>query len=84
LPGGLIASITLATTPEQDQQILAFVRQRTDDPRRYFLGGRNCGNFVQDALQSAGIDPIGFDVVIPQSLFDALQKSPLVVILPPY
>jgi hypothetical protein len=39
---------------------------------------------VQDALQSAGIDPIGFDVVIPQSLFDALQKSPLVVILPPY
>ncbi len=82
--GDLIDSITLATTPEEDRKVLDVINQWKAKPPSYIFGLRDCGSFVQAALQAAGIDPIGREVGLPWSVFGAIKRSPLVVTLPPY
>jgi hypothetical protein len=43
------------TTPEQDQAIIDFITRRIMNPADYTLGGRNCANFVSQALAAAGL-----------------------------
>jgi hypothetical protein len=49
-----------------------FINARTANPGFYALSGRHCGDFVQDALRAAGIDPFE-DVLSPDSFFKGLQ-----------
>jgi hypothetical protein len=50
-----------------------YINQRMRDPGRYnILSGRNCGNFVIEALRAGGIDPIP-DVASPRSVYEALK-----------
>jgi hypothetical protein len=67
-----LESITIKTTPEQDQAVQDFINARTANPGLYALSGRHCGTFVQDALRAAGIDPFP-NVVSPKSVFEALR-----------
>jgi RHS repeat-associated protein len=46
--------IVIHTSPDQDQAILRFIKNRTEHPGLYFLYGRNCATFAEDALRSAG------------------------------
>jgi RHS repeat-associated protein len=63
----------ITTTPAQDEQIRLFIAERTRNPGRYLLFGRNCGMFVQDALAAAGITP--FDRVAgPGSVYRFLKE----------
>jgi RHS repeat-associated protein len=71
-PGGLVDSITLVTTPEQDRAIQEFINSRTAEPGYYILSGRHCGTFVQDALRAGGIDPFE-PVASPLSVFMTLK-----------
>jgi RHS repeat-associated protein len=67
-----LESITIKTTPEQDRAVQDFINARTANPGFYALSGRHCGDFVQDALRAAGIDPFE-DVLSPDSFFKGLQ-----------
>ena len=69
-----IETFRIPTRPEQDACLTKFVGLRTADPGDYILGGRACGEFVRDALQSCGVkgvDPGGF--VAPFGLADRLR-----------
>jgi RHS repeat-associated protein len=69
-----IETFRIPTSLEQDTCLMNFIGQRTADPGLYILGGRSCGEFVRDALQSCGVkgvDPGGF--VAPFGLADRLR-----------
>lgn len=69
-----IETFRIPTSLEQDACLTNFVGQRTADPGVYILGGRSCGEFVRDALQSCGVkgvDPGG--LVAPFGLADRLR-----------
>jgi Domain of unknown function (DUF4105) len=50
----LSRQIPIHTSPEQDQQIFQFIMNLGKHPGFYDLFGRNCAQFVADALHSAG------------------------------
>jgi RHS repeat-associated protein len=49
-------SVTIHTTPQQDQAMLDYIRTRTADPGIYQLYGRNCSTFVYDVLRAGGVN----------------------------
>ena len=64
----------IPTSAEQDRCLTDFINQRTATPGAYRLGGRSCGEFVRDALQSCkvmGVGPSG--PVAPFGLADRLR-----------
>jgi uncharacterized protein DUF4105 len=67
-------TVTLHTTPDQDQKILDYIRQRTNDPGDYNLFGRNCATFVHSALGAAGISSSSSP--LPSDLLDTLTPHP--------
>ncbi|MGH7486033.1 MAG: RHS repeat-associated core domain-containing protein, partial [bacterium] len=69
-----IETFRIPTSLEQDACITKFIGLRTADPGDYILGGRSCGEFVRDALQSCGVkgvEPGGF--VAPFGVADRLR-----------
>lgn len=52
----LIDTITIKTTPEQDELMLEYLSERSESPGFYKLGSRNCATTVQDVLKKGGID----------------------------
>ena len=64
----------IPTSPEQDGCLAQFIAQRTAHPGMYYLGGRSCGEFVRDALQSCGVKAVGpGGPVAPFGLADRLR-----------
>ena len=53
--GPVIDTITIPTTPEQDQAIQDYITRRQRNPGLYKASGRNCGDFVQDALEAGKV-----------------------------
>jgi hypothetical protein len=50
-----VDTIVLHTSAEQDEKILEFIVERSDNPSYYRFFQRNCAEFVRDALAAAGI-----------------------------
>jgi RHS repeat-associated protein len=53
------SSYTIPTTPDQDRQIQNFINARQANPGAYNLFGRNCAQFVHEALGAGGIPSSG-------------------------
>jgi RHS repeat-associated protein len=47
--------VTIHTTPAQDQAMLNYINNRTNNPGYYDLAGRNCGQFGRDVLNAGGV-----------------------------
>jgi RHS repeat-associated protein len=71
--GSLIDSITIPTTPAQDQAIQDFINRRIQNPGDYDLNDRNCATTVHDALAAAGINTP--DTIYPRTLFKNLNQQ---------
>ena len=67
-----VDQLVLKTTEEQDRRIRAYIEARRLKPGIYNAAGRNCGNFVQDALAEGGIVIAG-KVASPVAFFEMLQ-----------
>jgi RHS repeat-associated protein len=65
--------IILITTPKQDQDIQDFINKRRAKPG-WWRPGRDCSNFVHDALYVGGIKVD--DSTFPRSVFDSLKTLP--------
>ena len=68
------AALSVQTTPEQAQDIIAFFRQfsTTDDPYRLFR--TNCTTVCRDALKAIGILPRDFGSITPLGLWTYLWQ----------
>jgi RHS repeat-associated protein len=69
-----IGCMIIHTTPQQDQDIQNFINSRRKKPGWWKVPGRDCANFVHDALQSGGIT-VG-DSSLPPKLWSDLSKLP--------
>ncbi len=49
-------AVLVRTTPDQDKQMLGYIRRRRENPGNYKLTGRNCSMFANNVFQAAGID----------------------------
>jgi hypothetical protein len=65
--------IILITTPDQDKAVQDYIDNRTKHPG-WWKPGRDCSNFVHDALAAGGIK-VG-DSMFPRNVFDNLKKLP--------
>ncbi len=65
--------IILITTPQQDQNIQDYINKRKANPG-WWRPGRDCSNFVHDALGAGGIK-VG-DSTFPRSVFGNLKNLP--------
>jgi RHS repeat-associated protein len=65
--------IILITTPDQDKTIQTYIDNRKKHPG-WWRPGRDCSNFVHDALAAGGIK-VG-DSMFPQSIFPNLKNLP--------
>ncbi len=65
--------IILITTPQQDQNIQDYINKRKAKPG-WWRPGRDCSNFVHDALGAGGIK-VG-DSTFPRSVFGNLKNLP--------
>jgi hypothetical protein len=64
----------IPTSLEEEQCLQSFINNRTANPGVYRLGGRSCGEFVRDALDSCGIKGVGpGGPVAPYGLADRLR-----------
>ncbi|MBI3825730.1 MAG: RHS repeat protein, partial [Candidatus Rokubacteria bacterium] len=70
-PGQDPEVIILRTTSDQDAIITKGIAERRANPGPYFLGGRHCGNFVEDLLNQAGIPTFSGQ---PNLLFEDLRR----------
>lgn len=66
-------TITIPTTPAQDQAIQDFINQRTQNPGNYDLNDRNCTTTVRDALGAGGVNTP--ETILPRTIFDNLQQQ---------
>lgn len=51
----VIESLTFHTTPSEDEAVRSFIRNRTNNPGEYTLLMRDCVDFAEGALRSAGL-----------------------------
>ena len=65
--------IILITTPQQDQNIQDYINKRKANPG-WWRPGRDCSNFVHDALGAGGIK-VG-DSTFPRNVFNNLKNLP--------
>jgi RHS repeat-associated protein len=65
--------IILITTPDQDKAIQNYIDNRRKHPG-WWRPGRDCSNFVHDALGAGGIK--ADDSTFPRNVFDNLKKLP--------
>jgi RHS repeat-associated protein len=72
-PGDFKEEFVMKTSPQQDEHIRAYIEGRTRAPGTYFLPGRNCVMFVQDALRAAGIEPV-HTVAGPRSFYELVKS----------
>ncbi len=73
--GTILNSVRIPTTPQQDQALRDFLKNRTNDPGSYSgLFGRTCGNFVSDALRAANV-PIDLSR-FPKAIMQQLLNNP--------
>ncbi len=49
-------TVSVHTTPDQDKQMLDYIRRLHDNPGNYKLTGRNCSMFANNVLGAAGIN----------------------------
>jgi hypothetical protein len=74
-------SLTIPTTPEQDQAVQNYINSRASNPGDYNLYDRNCAGFVAGGLRAGGLavpsdaTPSGFDDMQPNSFFNALKRK---------
>ncbi len=66
-------TITIPTTPAQDQAIQDFINQRTQNPGSYDLNDRNCTTTVRDALGAGEVNTP--HTILPRTLFDNLRQE---------
>jgi RHS repeat-associated protein len=66
------ACIIIPTSPQQDQDILNFIKSRKLNPG-WWRPGRDCANFVHDALKAAGINVD--DSTFPRDLMNNLKRQ---------
>jgi hypothetical protein len=64
-------TITLRTSPTQDEAVKEFIEKIKRDPDLYVLAGRNCGWFLRGALKEAGIETLQVDS--PTDVFSDLE-----------
>lgn len=64
-------TITLRTSPAQDEAVRKFIEKIKRSPGLYILAGRNCGWFVRNALKEAGIETLNVDS--PTDVFSDLE-----------
>jgi len=64
-------TITLRTSPTQDEAVREFIEKIKRRPGLYVLAGRNCGWFVRNALKEAGIETLNVDS--PTDVFSDLE-----------
>ncbi len=69
-----IGCMIIHTSPQQDQDIQNFINRRKKKPGWWKVPGRDCSNFVHDALQAGGIN-LG-DASLPPNLWKNLAKLP--------
>jgi RHS repeat-associated protein len=62
------------TTPQQDQKIQDYINSRKRKPGWWRLPGRDCSNFVHDALKAGGVDVD--DSSLPPKLWSNLDQLP--------
>lgn len=65
--------VVIRTTPEQDQRMIARMREVAQNPGTYALTGNNCVAFVRSVLREAGINTS--DSIRPRPFFNALQGN---------
>jgi RHS repeat-associated protein len=65
--------IILITTPQQDQNVQDYINKRKANPG-WWRPGRDCSNFVHDALGAGGIK-VG-DSTFPRNVFNNLKNLP--------
>jgi hypothetical protein len=68
-----ITSITIQTTPTQDDAIQNFINRRQKNPGLYNLFGRNCASLVEGALKAGGVRVP--NTMLPRKLMDYLQQQ---------
>jgi len=64
-------TITLRTSPTQDEAVKNFIEEIKRDPGLYVLAGRSCGWFLRSALKEAGIETLQVDS--PRDVFSDLE-----------
>jgi RHS repeat-associated protein len=69
------------TTPGQDAAIESYIESRRRNPGNWYLYGRNCANFVEDALRAGGL--YAPDTIRPKKLGDDLRRYYKVEPCPP-
>ncbi|HET7107291.1 MAG TPA: RHS repeat-associated core domain-containing protein [Candidatus Acidoferrum sp.] len=69
-----IKCMIIHTTPQQDQKIQNYINSRKKDPGWWRFPGRDCSNFVHDALKAGGID-VG-DSSLPPKVWSNLTQLP--------
>jgi RHS repeat-associated protein len=57
----------IPTTPDQDRLMQQFIDQRTQNPGKYTLYGRNCVKFVEDALRAGGVKNVPTGLANPET-----------------
>lgn len=67
------STLTIHTTPAQDQAMQQAINSRRNNPGKYNLYGRNCAKFVEDVLNAGGIPNVP-DNMIPNHLYQTLQQ----------
>jgi RHS repeat-associated protein len=65
--------VVIRTTPEQDQRMIARMREVAQNPGTYALTGNNCVAFVRSVLREAGINTS--DSIRPRPFFNALPGN---------
>ena len=68
-----IVTVTIPTTPQQDQAVQNFINQRINNPGNYDLNDRNCATTAHDALNAGGINTP--KTILPRTLINNLQQQ---------
>jgi RHS repeat-associated protein len=66
-------TVTIHTTPQQDQLMLDYIRNRTLHPGIYQVYGRNCATFVYAVLRAAGVK--AKHTPFPRDLLNSLRSN---------
>ena len=69
-----IKCLIIHTTPQQDQKIQNYINSRKKNPGWWRFPGRDCSNFVHDALKAGGIN-VG-DSSLPPKVWSNLTQLP--------